>query len=155
MSEYMTKENYDKLQEKLEELKKRRAAISKTIGEAREHGDLRENSAYHAAKDEQGLNEMRIRDLEVKLHNATIVDKDALPKGDGVVRLGSTVTIQTLDTGEKYEYTIVSEMEADVLENKISTESPVGDALMNQKEGDVIEVEVPRGPVKYKIIEVK
>ena len=152
MSEYITKENYNKLKEKLESFKKRRAVISKTIGEAREHGDLKENSAYHTAKDEQGLNEMRIKELETKLESVTIVEK--MPEGEGV-RLGSTVKLQPVDSERTYEYTLVSAMEADVLENKISPDSPVGGALLGAKVGDVIEVEVPRGLIQYKILEIK
>ena len=154
MGDKMTKENYEKIKEKLDELKKRRAVISKTIGEAREHGDLKENSAYHTAKDEQGLNEMRIRDLEAKLESAEIVAKDE--KADaGVVTLGSTVKIKALDTGQEFEYMIVSDDEADVLEDKISTDSPIGGALINEKAGTVVEVEIPRGLVKYKILAIK
>jgi len=152
MTEYITKENYNKLKDKLEALKKRRAVISKTIGEAREHGDLKENSAYHTAKDEQGLNEMRIKELETKLDAVTIVEK--MPEGEGV-RLGSTVKLQPVDSERTYEYTLVSAMEADVLENKISPDSPVGGALLGAKVGDVIEVEAPRGLIKYKILEIK
>jgi len=151
MGEMMTKETYKKLKEKLEALKKRRGIISKAIGEAREHGDLKENSAYHAAKDEQGLNEMRIREMEAKIESATVVDE--MPRGDGV-RVGSTVKIQAEDSERVMQYTIVPETEADVLENKISTESPVGNALIGAKEGDVIEVEAPRGLIKYKILEI-
>ena len=151
MGEQMTKVSYEKLQAKLEALKKRRAVISKAIGEAREAGDLRENSAYHAAKDEQGLNEMRIRELETKIENAEIVNKSKLSKADGVT-LGSTVKIKALDNGQEFEYTLVPGHEADILENKISTDSPVGDALVGRKKGEVIEVEAPRGMVKYKIL---
>ncbi|OGB90602.1 hypothetical protein A2625_03570 [candidate division WOR-1 bacterium RIFCSPHIGHO2_01_FULL_53_15] len=154
MTDYMTKENYDKIQEKLEALKKRRAVIAKTIGEAREHGDLKENSAYHAAKDEQGLNEMRIREFEAKLENATIVEKAEAAKSD-VVTLGSLARLKALDTGKEVEYTLVSEEEADPLENKISTASPIGGAIVNEKAGAVVEVETPRGLVKYKILEIK
>ncbi|MFH1386775.1 MAG: transcription elongation factor GreA [bacterium] len=154
MAEQMTKENYEKLKEKLEELKKKRPIISKTIGEAREAGDLRENSAYHAAKEEQGMNEMRIKELEAKIENAKVVDKSELMTR-GQVSLGSTVRIMALDTENESEYMLVSEMEADVLENKISTASPIGGAIINQKVGDVIEVELPRGLVKYKVLEIK
>jgi len=154
MGDKMTKENYKKIEEKLSELKKRRAVISKTIGEAREHGDLKENSAYHTAKDEQGLNEMRIREYEAKLENAEIVEKDD-KTASGVVTLGSTVRIKALDTGQEFEYMIVSDDEADVLEDKISTDSPIGGALVNEKVGTVVEVEIPRGLVKYKILSVK
>lgn len=154
MGEYLTKENLEKMQAKLDGLKKRRAVISKTIGEAREHGDLKENSAYHAAKDEQGLNEMRIRELEEQIAGATVVAAGEHKKSDGV-SLGSTVKIKALDTGQEFEYTIVPEIEADVLEDKISTDSPIGGALINEKVGAVVEIEVPRGKVKYKILEVR
>ena len=154
MGERMTKENYGKIEQKLAELKKRRAVISKAIGEAREHGDLRENSAYHAAKEEQGINEMKIRELEAKLASAEIVDKSELESAD-CVTLGSVVKVKALDTGQEFEYTIVSEEDADVLEDKISTDSPVGGAVVNEKVGAIVEVEVPRGKVKYKILEIK
>jgi transcription elongation factor GreA len=154
MGDYMTKENYEKIKEKLVELKKRRTVISKTIGEAREHGDLKENSAYHAAKEEQGLNEMRIREFEAKLENATIADQSQLGKSDAVT-LGSKVRLKALDTGKEVEYTLVSEEEADPLEDKISTESPIGGAIVNEKAGAVVAVETPRGLVKYKILGIK
>ncbi len=149
----MTREGYQKMQAKLEELKKRRAGISKTIGEAREGGDLRENSAYHEAKKEQGLNEMRIKELEAKLETARIVEKDTLPKSE--IALGSKVRIKALDSGDEFEYEIVSESDADVFENKISTDSPIGAALYGEKKGAVVEVELPRGKVKYKVLEIR
>lgn len=154
MGERMTKENYEKIEAKLAELKKKRAVISKAIGEAREHGDLRENSAYHAAREEQGINEMKIRELEAKLSSAEIVAKSELESAD-CVTLGSVVKVKALDTGQEFEYTIVSEEEADVLEDKISTDSPVGGAVVNEKAGAIVEVEVPRGKVKYKILSIK
>lgn len=154
MAEKMTKENYQKLAEKLTGMKKRRAVISKTIGEAREEGDLRENSGYHAAKEEQGLNEMRIRELEAKLENAVVVSGKELGSKDEV-RLGSVVKIIALDTEEESAYTVVHESDADIFENKISTDSPIGGALFGQKKGAVVSVEIPRGQVKFKIIEIK
>lgn len=154
MSEMMTKESLARLKAKLEELQKKRAIISKTIGEARDHGDLKENSAYHTAKDEQGLNEMRIRELEAKIEGASIIDPSKQVKTD-LVTLGSTVRIKALDTGKESEYMLVSEDEADVLEDKISPQSPIGGAIINEKVGAVVEVEIPRGLVKYKILEIK
>ena len=123
-------------------------------GEAREHGDLKENSAYHTAKDEQGLNEMRIRDYEAKLENATIVEKDDNAAG-GCVTLGSLVRIKALDNGKESEYTLVSDEEADALEGKISTDSPIGGAIVNEPVGAVVEVELPRGLVKFQILSIK
>ncbi|MEA3493044.1 MAG: transcription elongation factor GreA [Candidatus Margulisiibacteriota bacterium] len=154
MSERLTKKSFEKLKKKLEELKKRRPVISKAIGEAREHGDLKENSAYHAAKEEQGLNEMRVRELEAKLSDVTIVDEKDLAQND-MVRLGSTVKIKAVASGEEFEYTLVSAMEADILESKISPDSPLGGELVKRKEGEVIEVEAPAGLIKYKILEIK
>jgi transcription elongation factor GreA len=152
---YMTKENYNKLNERLDHLKgPRRKEISKAVGEAREGGDLRENSAYHAAKEEQGLNEMKIRDLEQQLASAVVVSRQP-QENDGQVRLGSTVKIVAQDTEDEFEYTIVHESEADIFENKISTESPIGGGLLGHKKGDVVEVEIPRGQVQFKITEIK
>lgn len=153
MGEQVSKENLKKMEEKLETLKRRRGVISKTIGEARDGGDLKENSAYHAAKDEQGLNEMRIRELEAKIAGVTVVDPRDLPKSDAV-RVGSTVRIKALDTEKVAEYQIVPEIEADVLEDKISTDSPIGGALIGAKKGEIVEIEVPRGLVKYQVLSV-
>jgi transcription elongation factor GreA len=153
MGEQVTRENLKKMQEKLEALKARRAVISKTIGEARDHGDLKENSAYHAAKDEQGMNEMRIRELAAKIEGATVVEAKDRPKS-GSVTMGSIVRIKALDTGKESEYNIVPEIEADVLEDKISTDSPIGGALIGARVGEVIEIEVPRGMVKYKVLAI-
>ena len=155
MANQMTKESYKKLEEKLHHLKTvRRKEISRVVGEAREHGDLRENSAYHAAKDEQGMNEMKIRELEAQLANAEVVDGKDL-RESGEVRLNSTVRIKDLSSEREHVYTIVTESEADIFEKKISTSSPVGEALFGQKVGDVIEVEAPAGKIKYKIMEIK
>lgn len=153
MKEQMTKESFAKLTAKLEALKKKRAIISKTIGEAREHGDLRENSAYHSAKNEQGLNEMRIRELEEKLASVEVVEK-AVEKKKDQVTIGSKVRLKALDTKDEFEYTLVSEEEADILERKISPSSPVGGAILYAKLGEEVEVEVPRGLVKYKILKI-
>lgn len=153
MREQITKESFNKLTAKLEALKKKRAGISKTIGEAREHGDLRENSAYHSAKNEQGLNEMRIRELEEKLSQVEVVEK-AVEKKKDQVTIGSKVRLKALDTKDEFEYTLVSEEEADILERKISPSSPVGGAILYAKLGEVVEVEIPRGLVKYKILKI-
>ncbi|MFC1511343.1 transcription elongation factor GreA [Candidatus Margulisiibacteriota bacterium] len=154
MSEKMTKASYGKLKKKVEELKGRRAKISKTIGEARDHGDLKENSAYHSAKDEQGLNEMRIRDLEGRMENAVIVKISEMAKKNKVT-LGSTVKIKDLDSEDELEYTVVDEIEADVLEGKLSIDSPIGEALIGAKKGEVLKVDVPAGKKKYKVLEIK
>ena len=154
MGELMTKASYAKLKKQIEILKKKRAKISKAIGEAREEGDIKENAGYHAAKEEQGLNEMKIRDLESKLENADIVAENKMPKKDRVV-LNATVKAKDLDSGDVFTYTIVPAVDADVFENKISTESPIGAALMGCKKGEVVKVEVPRGLIKIKVLEIK
>ncbi|MCU0640620.1 MAG: transcription elongation factor GreA [Candidatus Margulisbacteria bacterium] len=154
MTEYVTPDNYEKMKEKLAALKGRRAKISKTIGEARDEGDLKENAGYHAAKEEQGLNEARIRDLEAKIESVTVVAAKDMPKSDAVT-LGSTVRIKALDTGKVVEYKIVPEIEADVLEDKISTDSPLGGALFGARIGETIEFEAPRGLVKYQVLEIR
>jgi len=122
VAEYMTKKGYEQLKKKMDELKQRRTKISKTIGEAREHGDLRENSAYHAAKEEQGLNEMRIREMEAKLANAEIVEGSTAAKKDKV-SLGATVKVQAVKTEREMEFTLVSASEADILEITIGESS--------------------------------
>ena len=154
MAEKVTKKAHEKMKAKLKEFKDKRPKISKTIGEAREHGDLKENSAYHAAKEEQGLNEMRIRDLEARIENAMVVKESDMTKSD-TVRLNSTVKIKALDSGDEMVYTIVPEIESDVLEGKISTDSPIGGAVFGAKKGEVVEADLPRGEVKFKIIEIK
>lgn len=154
MSEQVSKSAYEKMKQKLKELKDKRPRISKEIGIAREHGDLKENSAYHAAKEEQGLNEMRIRELEARIENAVVVSSKDVAR-DGTIKLGSTFRVKALDSGDEFEYTIVPEIDADVLEGTISTESPIGGAVFNCKKGEVVEAELPRGTVKFKILEVK
>lgn len=154
MSKKVSKKSYEKMKKQLEEMKARRIKISKEIGEARDHGDIRENSAYHSAKQEQGLNEMRIRDLEARFENAEVVADEKLVKSD-TIALGSTFKVKALDSGEEFEYTLVPEIDADIFENKISTDSPIGDAVFGYKKGDVVEAELPRGDVKFKILQVK
>ena len=154
MAEQVTRSALEKMQKKLEELKSRRKKISKTIGEARDHGDIRENSAYHSAKEEQGLNEMRIKDMEARLESAIVVSEEKLAKKDKVV-LGAVVKLKNMDTGEELEYTLVPEIDSDVLEGKISTDSPLGAAIIRRKKGAVVKVNAPRGLIKYKILEIK
>ena len=150
---YLSSEAFEELKAKLAVLKGvKRKELAKTVGEAREGGDLKENSGYHEAKKEQGLNEAKIRDLEEKLNSATVVDTKNQPKDR--VGLGSKVKIKDLETGKEVEYTIVSEMEADIFEDKISNESPLGSALAGAKVGEVVAVEAPRGMVKYKILKI-
>jgi transcription elongation factor GreA len=150
---YLTRSGYEKLMKELEYLRKdKRRQLSKAIGEARAHGDLGENAEYDAAKEAQGLNEKRIAELEYKLSHARILDDEIISKDE--VLIGAIVTLRDLDSQEVLEYTLVSEVEADYEEGKISTTSPVGAALLNHKEKDVVEIKVPAGVLKYEIVKI-
>ncbi|MFH1457824.1 MAG: transcription elongation factor GreA [Candidatus Omnitrophota bacterium] len=150
---YLTRSGYEKLVKELDFLKnQKRKQLSKAIGEARAHGDISENAEYDAAKEAQGLNEKRIADLESKLAYVRILDYEDIPKDE--VLIGATVTLKDLDTQEELEYTLVSEAEADYGEGKISVTSPVGAALLNRREKEVVEIHVPAGLLKYEILKI-
>ncbi|KXG75673.1 Transcription elongation factor GreA [Fervidicola ferrireducens] len=150
----LTQEGLKKLEEELQYLKSvKRKEVADRIKQAIAFGDLSENSEYDDAKNEQAFIEGKIAMLEEKLRNAKVID-DADISTD-MVTLGSKVLVRDLDTGEVIEYTIVSSAEANPIELKISNESPVGKALIGAKKGDVIEINVPAGLVKYKIEEIK
>jgi len=150
---YLTRSGYEKLMQELDYLKKeKRRKLSKAIGEARAHGDISENAEYDAAKEAQGLNEKRITELEYKLANARIIDNENMSKDE--VLIGAIVTLKDMGSQEVLEYTLVSETEADYAEGKISVNSPVGAALLNHKEKDIVEIKVPAGVLKYEIIKI-
>jgi transcription elongation factor GreA len=121
------------------------------VGEARSHGDISENAEYDAAKDAQAHNEKQIRELEEKLARVRILDKN-IPKDE--VLIGATVKLKDMDTDEELEYTLVSELEADYNQNKISVSSPVGQGLLGHKENEIAEIKIPAGILKYKIIKI-
>jgi transcription elongation factor GreA len=150
---YLTKAGYEKLSQELEKLKNKRKEISKAIGEARAHGDLSENAEYDAAKEAQALNEKKIAELEEKLSRARILEEKDIPQDQ--IFLGATVTLRDLDTGEEFQYTLVSEMEADLAENKISITSPVGKGLLKHKVGEIVEIKVPAGILSYQILKIE
>ncbi|MDP2941809.1 MAG: transcription elongation factor GreA [Candidatus Omnitrophota bacterium] len=150
---YLTKSGYQKLMEELETLKTvTRRKLSKAIGEARAHGDISENAEYDAAKEAQGLNEKRISELGAKLAGARIIEDQDMPSDQ--VLIGATVRLRDLDSGEELEYILVAGAEADYTQNKISISSPVGAALMEHKENDEVEIKVPAGVLKYKILKI-
>jgi transcription elongation factor GreA len=150
---YLTRSGYEKLMQELDYLKKeKRRKLSKAIGEARAHGDISENAEYDAAKEAQGLNEKRIAELEYKLAHARIIDDENMSKDE--VLIGAIVTLKDMGSQEVLEYTLVSETEADYAEGKISVNSPVGAALLNHKEKDIVEIKVPAGVLKYEIIKI-
>ena len=150
---YLTHEGYEKLRKELELLKTgKRRKLSKAIGEARAHGDISENAEYEAAKEAQGLNEKKIAELEQKLATANILDDSEMSKDE--VLIGATVRLKDVKTGEELEYMLVSEEEADFAANKISVTSPVGAGLMNHKVGDAVEIKIPAGVLKYKVLKI-
>jgi len=150
---YLTRAGYEKLTKELEYLKTaKRRELSKAIGAARAHGDISENAEYDAAKEAQGLNEKKIAELEDKLSRGRILDDEDMPKDEAL--LGATVTLQDLDTEEEVVYMLVSEEEADYTQGKISANSPVGQALLGQKIGSKLEIKVPAGILKYKVLKI-
>jgi len=150
---YLTRSGHKKLMEELEHLKTvKRRQLSKAIGEARAHGDISENAEYDAAKDAQGLNEKRISELENKLASAQILDDTGISSDE--VLIGATVKLRDLDSDEELEYTLVSEMEADYESGKISVTSPIGISLLNHKLDEEIEIKIPAGILRYKILKI-
>ncbi|MEM1434059.1 MAG: transcription elongation factor GreA [Pseudomonadota bacterium] len=141
-----------------EELKHRKGAlrteITQAIAEAREHGDLKENAEYHAAREQQGFNEGRIQEIEGKLADAQVIDVSKLPPGDKVI-FGVTVTVLNVETDESLTYRIVGEDEADVKQNKLSVMSPIARALIGKRVGDVAVVQTPGGDTEYEIDQVQ
>jgi len=151
----MTLEGEKALREELQQLKTvERPQVIAAIAEAREHGDLKENAEYHAAREQQGFIEGRIQDIEGKLSNAQVIDIKSIPHS-GKVLFGTTVTIINLDTDAEVQYKIVGDDEADIKNNRISISSPIARALIGKEEGDVVVVQIPSGTVEYEIDEVK
>lgn len=151
----MTIEGAEALQKELDHRKKvERPAIVQAIAEAREHGDLKENAEYHAAREQQGFCEGRIQDIEGKLSNAQIIDITKMPAGEKVI-FGTTVDIINIETDESLSYKIVGDDEADVKSNKISINSPIARALIGKEIGDEVLVKTPGGDVEYEIDDVK
>lgn len=147
----MTLEGAEKLREELQHLKSVvRPSIVEAIAKAREHGDLRENAEYHAAKEQQGFSEGRIKEIEGKLADAQVIDVTKI-KHTGKVVFGATVTLIDVETDDKKRYKIVGEDEADLKVNKISVMSPIARAMVGKSEGDVVSVQTPSGVVEYEI----
>ena len=139
------------LRTEVEHLKKvARPEVIKEIAIAREHGDLKENAEYHAAREQQGFIEGRIQDIEGKLSNVQVIDVMTLPK-TGKVLFGTTVKLIDINTDEEKTYQIVGEDEADVPKGKISSGSPIAQALIGKSEGDEVTVKVPAGEIEYEI----
>ena len=127
-----------------------RPQIVDAIATAREHGDLKENAEYHAAREQQSFTEGRIQDIESKLADSEVVDISKIPSGDKVI-FGSLVNIINLETDEAFEYRIVGDDEADVNQGKISYKSPIARALIGKEVGDIAVVQAPSGEIEYEI----
>jgi transcription elongation factor GreA len=150
----MTAAGEKALRAELEQLKTvDRPRVIADIAEAREHGDLKENAEYHAAREQQGFIEGRIQDLESKLSNCQVIDVSAIP-ATGKVIFGTTVTIINLDTEETKTYQIVGDDEADIKAGKISVNSPIARGLVGKEEGDVVNIQTPGGATEFEIDEV-
>jgi transcription elongation factor GreA len=144
-----------KLQDELLQLKTvARPKVIEAIATAREHGDLKENAEYHAAREQQGFIEGRIKDIEGKLGNATIIDVTTV-NANGKVIFGATVDVVDEETGEEMTYQIVGEDEADIKNNMISVGSPIARAMIGKEEGDLVEVQTPGGLRSLEIVEIR
>ncbi|MBL3588700.1 MAG: transcription elongation factor GreA [endosymbiont of Escarpia spicata] len=151
----LTARGAERLQEELVELKRvARPKVIKAIAEAREHGDLKENAEYHAAREQQGFIEGRIKDLEGKLSHAQIIDVTTLNAGGKVV-FGATVDVLELDNDAELTYQIVGEDEADIKNGLISVGSPIARALIGKSEGDDVFLETPGGAREFEILDVR
>ena len=151
----MTARGADQLRTELTELKSvKRPAVIAAIAEAREHGDLKENAEYHAAREQQGFIEGRIKEIEAKLSNAQIIDVADLNAGGKVV-FGATVDVLDINTDEEHSYQIVGEDEADIKSGLISITSPLARALIGKSEGDEAVLDAPGGQREFEILEVR
>ncbi|ALP38876.1 transcription elongation factor GreA [Paenibacillus sp. IHB B 3084] len=150
----LTKEGLAKLEDELKELKTvKRKELAERLKLAISYGDLKENSEYHSAKDDQAFMETRILILEKMLTKARVVDESNLDLR--TVSIGSTVILNDIEFSEKMEYKIVSPAEADVLDNKISYESPLGKELLGKEVGSIVHVNAPMAVIKYELLEIK
>lgn len=151
---FLTRERMKELEQELQDLKSNgRKEMAQVIAEARSYGDLSENAEYDAAKEKQGLLELKISKLEDLLSRAQVVDAGAIPSDE--VRILSTVTVKNLTNSKTFKYTLVSTEEADLQQGKIAISSPVGSALMGKKKGEIADAKVPAGLIKFEIIEIE
>ncbi len=151
----MTTRGAEMLREELKRLKTEdRPRIIQAIADAREHGDLKENAEYHAAREQQGFCEGRIQEIEAKLSNAQIIDVTKVPN-QGKIIFGSTVTLYNTSTDKEVKYRIVGDDEADIKQNLISVNSPISRALIGKQVDDVARVNTPNGEVEYEVVSVE
>jgi transcription elongation factor GreA len=151
----LTARGAEQLRDELKRLKAvERPRVVNAIAEAREHGDLKENAEYHAAKEQQGMIEARIRDIEAKLANAQIIDVTQLASSGRVV-FGATVHLVDVESGDETRYQIVGEDESDIKDGRVSVRSPMARALIGKEEGDTVDVATPSGLHSYEIARVE
>jgi transcription elongation factor GreA len=150
---YMTREGYEKLKSELDELRSvERQKIARQIAEAREKGDLSENAEYDAAKEAQGLLELKIKQMEEVLASARVVNESDLDSSKVVIL--TTVKLKNLKTKKEVNYTLVSETEADLKAGKISVNSPIGQGLLGKSVGDVADIQTPGGNIQFEILDI-
>lgn len=150
---YVTREGYEKMKKELDQMVKvERKKITQQIAEAREKGDLSENAEYDAAKEAQGMLEMKISELQQKLLNCKIIDEDMIDTEQ--VGLLNKVKLKNLNNNAEVIYTIVPETEVNIKEGKISVKTPIAKGLLNKKVGDTVEISVPSGTLKFEILEI-
>ena len=149
----LTKEGYEKLKKELEQLKGvKRKEIADDIARARAFGDLKENAEYDAAKNSQAMNEKRITELEDKLSRGQIIDDSKISKDQ--VLIGATALLKDLKTQEEFSYSLVPDEEANFDEGKISVNSPIAKGLLGKKVGEIAEIKIPAGLLKYKVLKI-
>ena len=150
---YVSRKKYEALVNELKSLKELKAHLSNEIGEAAAQGDLKENAEYHAAKEKQAETLIRIEELESRLRNAQITDDLTIDKSKA--RIGATVTIQDLDAGIEFTYTLVGSMESNPDKGLLSVKSPLANGVLGHEQGEVFEAQLPRGPKKYKLLKLE
>ncbi len=152
--EFLTAEEKTQLEAKIEQLRARRPEITKRIAEARAMGDLKENAEYHAARDEQGLNEAEIRRLEARLKHAKVAATDEIP--EDMVFIGTVVRLKDVDTDDVDLYKLVGESSGsfDADEIEVTGNSPMGEALLKARVGEVVKVDLPRGAKRFEVMEI-
>ena len=149
---YVTQEGLDNLRDELSKLIAQRPVISAQIAEARDKGDLSENAEYDAAREAQGLLELKISKLQEKLINAKVIDESKI--NTDVIQMLNKVTLKNLTKNTVVEYTLVGESEANFKEGKLAVTTPIGKALMGRKKGDIVEVNVPAGLLKFEVLDI-
>ena len=149
---YLSRKNYEKMRQELENLKKIKAALSEEIGEAARQGDLKENAEYHAAKEKQAETLSKINELEIKLRNCEITDDIAVDKTE--IRIGATVTIED-DKGKEKTYTLVGSMESNLEKGLLSVKAPMAMAMLGKKEGENFDLVLPRSKRTFKVVKLE